>query len=137
MNIVLFDEPDIRAALLPLTFTRPVGAIRCGILTIAEKWQQHSKLPVSYLTQPHLQEKYQQLEAGYTFYVNGAICPTPDVVAEVLALGHEQVLYRNGLLVAARKSESINHVEHLLRHEQAAVTESKHDSTVIRRPYDI
>jgi UDP-N-acetylglucosamine diphosphorylase/glucosamine-1-phosphate N-acetyltransferase len=137
MNIVLFDDPAIRAALLPLTFTRPVGAVRCGILTIAEKWQQYSKLPVSYLTQPHLRAKYPQLEASNTFYVNGAVCPTPEVVAEILALGHEQMLYRNGMLVAARKTEMILEVQHLLSHEQAAVTESKQDSTVIRRPYDI
>jgi hypothetical protein len=39
MNLVLFDDPDIRVNLLPFTFTRPVASIRVGILTIAEKWE--------------------------------------------------------------------------------------------------
>ena len=39
MNVILFDDPIIRLNLLPFTFTRPVGAIRVGILTIAEKWE--------------------------------------------------------------------------------------------------
>lgn len=42
MNCILFDFN--RTQLLPLTFTRPVAELRCGILTIREKWQRH--LPV-------------------------------------------------------------------------------------------
>ncbi|MGZ5304777.1 MAG: putative sugar nucleotidyl transferase, partial [Bacteroidia bacterium] len=36
-NIILWDY-TAHKALLPFTFTRPVGLIRCGILTIAEKY---------------------------------------------------------------------------------------------------
>ncbi len=39
MHVLLFDDPAIRPHLLPFTFTRPVAALRCGILTLAEKWQ--------------------------------------------------------------------------------------------------
>ena len=39
MNIIIYDEHAVWADLLPITFTRPVGAIRLGIDTIAEKWQ--------------------------------------------------------------------------------------------------
>ncbi|MFM7327828.1 MAG: putative sugar nucleotidyl transferase, partial [Bacteroidota bacterium] len=42
MNIILFDSPVVRLNLLPLTFTRPVAALRCGILTIAEKWEKRT-----------------------------------------------------------------------------------------------
>ena len=37
MAIILFDD-NAHQTLLPLTFTRPVGDLRIGILTIAEKW---------------------------------------------------------------------------------------------------
>ena len=39
MRIQLVDSSN-RDHLLPLTFTRPVSALRCGILTIAEKYAQ-------------------------------------------------------------------------------------------------
>ncbi|WP_372974613.1 putative sugar nucleotidyl transferase, partial [Muriicola sp.] len=42
MNYVLFDS-EVRTSLLPFTFTRPVGEIRIGILTLREKWEKHLK----------------------------------------------------------------------------------------------
>ena len=36
MNYILFDG-DVRNALLPFTYTKPVADIRIGILTIREK----------------------------------------------------------------------------------------------------
>lgn len=39
MTIRLLDPEEIRGNLLPLTFTRPVAALRIGIDTILEKWQ--------------------------------------------------------------------------------------------------
>ena len=38
MHLILFDGRE-RDALLPLTYTRPMGLLRWGILTIAEKWE--------------------------------------------------------------------------------------------------
>ncbi len=38
MQLVLFDSAEVRTALLPLTYTRPVADLRVGSLTIAEKW---------------------------------------------------------------------------------------------------
>ncbi|MDE6766063.1 MAG: glucose-1-phosphate thymidylyltransferase, partial [Duncaniella sp.] len=45
-NIVLFDPVEVRAELLPLTYTRPVALLRHGVTTFAEKWQ--SVLPGNY-----------------------------------------------------------------------------------------
>ena len=39
MNIILFDAPQVRENLLPLTFTRPIADFRVGITTIREKWE--------------------------------------------------------------------------------------------------
>ena len=38
MNIIFFDLPELRSALKPFTLTRPVVALRVGILTLQEKW---------------------------------------------------------------------------------------------------
>ena len=48
MNFVLFDDPIILTDLLPFTYTRPVGAIRIGILTISDKWAKSVGEPVSF-----------------------------------------------------------------------------------------
>ena len=40
MNYILFDG-DVRNALLPFTYTKPVADIRIGILTIREKWEKY------------------------------------------------------------------------------------------------
>ena len=59
MNIVLFDQPEVWADMLPLTYTRPLADIRVGIDTIAGKWQ--ASLPGDYSFLPaedYLLEKY-------------------------------------------------------------------------------
>ncbi|HEY5750985.1 MAG TPA: putative sugar nucleotidyl transferase, partial [Chryseolinea sp.] len=58
MNLILFDDPSIRIELLPFTFTRPIGALRVGILTIAEKWEKYLGTTASFKTEPYLQKKY-------------------------------------------------------------------------------
>ena len=45
--MVLFDD-DKRANLLPLVFTRPIAALRIGILTIAEKWEKYLDESISF-----------------------------------------------------------------------------------------
>ena len=93
MNYILFDEPTIRTALLPFTFTRPVADIRIGIWTISEKWQQWLQKPVSYLTEPYLQTKF---PATYTdpetLYINGATCPSAAFLTALEALAAESAL---------------------------------------------
>lgn len=37
MNIILFDDNEVRRHLLPLTYTRPTALLRVGITTIEEK----------------------------------------------------------------------------------------------------
>ncbi|MCA9172800.1 MAG: hypothetical protein KDB23_34315, partial [Planctomycetales bacterium] len=49
MAILLSDAGRYRH-LLPLTFTRPVGALRAGILTQAEGWARRTGMPVGYRT---------------------------------------------------------------------------------------
>lgn len=39
MKIILKDSQNIWRQLLPLTYSRPVGALRCGIFTIGECWR--------------------------------------------------------------------------------------------------
>jgi UDP-N-acetylglucosamine diphosphorylase/glucosamine-1-phosphate N-acetyltransferase len=100
MNIILFDEPVVRQSLLPFTFTRPVAEIRVGIYTITEKWENYMGVPVSFLTQPYLQEKYPAVFSTNNLYINGAVCPDVYLVREIRTLKAGEALYCGDTLVA-------------------------------------
>ncbi|MEM6299691.1 MAG: GlmU family protein [Bacteroidota bacterium] len=91
--LVFFDLPQTHQALLPLTFTRPLSELRIGILMIREKWQKHLEInSYSYLTADWLMESY-PFETSSTFwYINGAVCPTPELVEVVRDLREEEIL---------------------------------------------
>lgn len=101
MNYILFETEIDRANLLPFTFTRPVAEIRCGILTITEKWQRYLGGPISYKTADYLQAKFKQVTADINVFVNGAVFPNEALVAEIKALQPSQALYCKDLLIAS------------------------------------
>lgn len=79
MNVILFDDPQARLNLLPFTFTRPVAAIRVGILTLAEKWERYLGEPVTFSTQPYLQNQYPLLPGTDNLWINASVCPDATV----------------------------------------------------------
>lgn len=89
MNIILFDSSEIRIALLPFTFTRPLSEMRVGILTIREKWESRG-FQTAYWTAAHLQKKYP--ESDSQLLVNGALCPDEHLVEAISALQPGQQL---------------------------------------------
>ncbi len=99
-QVVLFDDPKIRANLLPFTFTRPVGEIRVGILRITEKWERHLSLPSGFLTQPYMKDQY-TLRDVPSIVVNGALCPSLELVDAVQGLVSGQSLWKNDIFLAA------------------------------------
>jgi UDP-N-acetylglucosamine diphosphorylase/glucosamine-1-phosphate N-acetyltransferase len=105
MNIILFDDPSIRLDLLPFTFTRPVGDIRVGILTIAEKWKRLTGDEVSFQTESYLSAKYPSKKSNDNYFINGAICPDEAVLNAVKNLKSGEGLSTGETLLAARSSE--------------------------------
>ena len=101
MNIILFDD-ERRAHLLPLTFTRPVADLRIGILTIKEKWERFTKLPVSFLSQDYLQEKFPLISGNDNLLIAGSLLPTAELWEKILTLEPGEALSRQGELLAAR-----------------------------------
>ncbi len=138
MHVLLFDDPAIRPHLLPLTFTRPVAALRCGILTIAEKWQRRlGSATLGYLTQPYLQAKFPAGDvAGPALVVNGAVCPDDLLVRQVQALAPGQGLYSDGLLVAAHLADA-SQVAELIQDGLQSQVEAAEPVTVITRPWQL
>ena len=61
---LVFSDAQFWEDFLPLTFTRPVAEMRCGILTFSERWQKLlDSTEVSYLTEDYLQEKFKKGKA--------------------------------------------------------------------------
>lgn len=106
-HIILFDDPVVKVDLLPFTYTRPVALLRCGILTLAEKWQHDLPGTYSYLTDPYLQGKF---PAGPgpddSLYINGSVIPAPEIVSAIRNLGRNEALYSTSeQLIALRSSD--------------------------------
>lgn len=107
-TLILFDDPTIRTALLPFTFTRPVANIRIGILTLAEKWANWLNQTPSFLTESYLQAKFPQQTSDDNWYVNGAVCPTQLLADAIngLAAG-AGLITADGMVLAVRTDKTL------------------------------
>src|SRR6185436_19993010 len=86
VNIILFDPPTEREQLLPFTFTRPVSEIRCGVLTISEKWKQRLGGNISYLTPDYLSGKFPATFTKDNLIIDGSLLPDNDLVKAIKKL---------------------------------------------------
>ena len=102
MNILLVDGPS-RTDLLPLTFTRPVSALRCGILTIAEKYTNRGIL-IGFRTEDYLSKKFSSI-ANPDFSIWGSVCPTSSFLNAVSRLKEGEYLAQDTHILAVRGGE--------------------------------
>jgi UDP-N-acetylglucosamine diphosphorylase/glucosamine-1-phosphate N-acetyltransferase len=79
MNYILFDDYS-RDNLLPFTFTKPVGEIRFGILTIKEKWEKALKTSISHHTKDYLNTHFPIKTGIENVFINGKICPNDALI---------------------------------------------------------
>ena len=114
MNIILFDD-DTREKLLPLTYTKPVGMLRIGIMTIQEKWQKYFSANVSFITQDYLSDKYPIVIKDKNYVVNASILPTFHICKLIEQLQENEALLKDGDLVAALLNEQ--QFENLIQNE--------------------
>lgn len=101
MNIVLSDNHASRLDLAPLTFTRPVGDLRCGILTISEKWQKYTNEQISMLGEEYLRRKYVPIIEDTNIVVDSRVLPTAEIAKAVCALQKGEALSADGEIIAA------------------------------------
>jgi UDP-N-acetylglucosamine diphosphorylase/glucosamine-1-phosphate N-acetyltransferase len=101
MNIILFDG-DSHQRLLPLTFTRPVGNLRIGILTINEKWEKALNVSVSFASQEYLSQKFPMKVGVDNIVIYGGLCPDGKVEHEIVQLKPGESLSYQGRILAVR-----------------------------------
>jgi UDP-N-acetylglucosamine diphosphorylase/glucosamine-1-phosphate N-acetyltransferase len=138
MKVILFDDPQLRIALLPFTYTRPISQLRIGIVTIAEKWQHFLNLPVSYLTEVYLQAKFAYAHSSENLYINGAVCPDENLTSAVEKLKTGYVLKQNETILAYKTDVAFTTFSDLQQTTaQARSVAYTSAFTIIRKPYEL
>lgn len=130
MNIILFSDKE-QKSLYPLTFTRPAGELRMGILTFRERWVKLLNTnKVSYLTDEYLSRCYPTQVEEENLFLHSAFLPTHNLVESVLSLAPNQGLTYQGQILAYRGA--LNNFEN-----PETLTEYSEELVHIARPYDL
>jgi len=101
MNYILFDRKEDWFNLLPLTFTRPVSALRAGIFTLRERWDKLLGQTCSVLTAPYLQEKFPVRKGSVNLLINSTVIPDSSLVELLSCLSPGTALTSRNRFIAA------------------------------------
>ena len=107
---LVFSDAQFWDDFLPLTFTRPVAEMRCGILTFSERWQKLLDISeISYLTEEYLQDKFHKPKKIESIFITPNFLPTENALDQIknLKLG-EALVYENELLAARINMENFS-----------------------------
>ncbi|MDH6251265.1 UDP-N-acetylglucosamine diphosphorylase/glucosamine-1-phosphate N-acetyltransferase [Chryseobacterium sp. H1D6B] len=130
---VVFSDAQYWEDFLPLTFTRPVAEMRCGILTFSERWQKILEITeVSYFTENYLQEKFKNPEEKESLFLVTNFLPTENVIQQIKDLKQGEALVYEDELVAAKinmKGFSLNQIEKM--------TDIKEELIFFKKPADL
>ena len=83
MSIVLFDD-HLRSVFLPLVYTKPVGRLRMGIMTMDQRWKEATGQEVRFKSEDYIETLF-ALPQGGEIWVNARLFPT----AEILQAFHD------------------------------------------------
>ena len=134
MNYILLDFKEVKDNLLPLTYFRPVAEIRCGIMTLKEKWENVLQQPVSHLTEAYLQEKFPVRYEKDNIYINSSLLADNNLVKLITKLQPNEIIKQNGRMIAFRTG-GLTWEE--AQNFEGKIKEYKGDVDVLTAPYDI
>ena len=133
MMQLVFSDAQYWEDFLPLTFTRPVAAMRCGILTFSERWQEIlENTEISYFTETYLQDKFKSPEEKESLFLVPNFLPTETVIQQIKDLKQGEALVYEDELIAAK----INMKDFSL-HQIEKMTDIKEDLVFFKRPKDL
>ena len=132
MNYILFDG-DVRNALLPFTYTKPVADLRIGILTIREKWEKYLGLTTTTITEDYLEEKYPMVEMPENIMINASFCPNDGLVEMVKNLSEKEAIFKGEDVIAFYTTDTQEEV-YFEDYKQVEFTE---DVLQIKNTWDI
>lgn len=138
ISLNLEDIESVRVNLMPLTLTRPIGALLAGICdTIAERWQR--LLPgaqVGFLTDSYLSAKFPAVESDLT--VAGHVLPTAEFAQAVAALQPgEYIVDADGETIARRGEPKIQRGAFSLMSYRLLTDIFRQSKDLITRDFDL
>lgn len=104
MNIILFEDKKWNV-FLPLVYTRPVGEIRMGMMTMRERYEKIFHSSVFHDTRPSLREIFLPAPVGESLHINARLIPTDKVVEAIRNLPLNQALKSGDTLLAHRSAK--------------------------------
>jgi UDP-N-acetylglucosamine diphosphorylase/glucosamine-1-phosphate N-acetyltransferase len=110
MHYTLFDT-EVRYRLLPFTHTRAVADVRCGILTMRERWEKLLGASTGTITEAYIQKIYTEEggdKTGNGIYVNAAVFGTKELAAAINKLEAEQKLLKDDVLIAFHSNSAVS-----------------------------
>lgn len=130
---LVFSDAQYWEDFLPLTFTRPVAEMRCGILTFSERWQKILETTeVSWFTEMYLQQKFREPEKKESLFLVTNFLPTETVIQQIKDLKQGEALVYEDELVAAKinmEGFSLNQIEKM--------TDIKEELVFFKKPTDL
>ncbi|REC54272.1 glucose-1-phosphate thymidylyltransferase [Chryseobacterium piscium] len=130
---LVFSDAQYWEDFLPLTFTRPVAEMRCGILTFSERWQEIlDTTEVSWFTEMYLQQKFKEPEKKESLFLVTNFLPTETVIQQIKDLKQGEALVYEDELVAAKinmEGFSLNQIEKM--------TDIKEELVFFKKPTDL
>lgn len=106
MNIVLVDTNWKK--FLPVSFTRPVSQLRCGVLKIHEKWERRLGLDSVAVSEAYLNDKYFHEFDGGAIIINSKVLPNEALIEAIQALEDKEILTANGVWLAIKSADGFN-----------------------------
>lgn len=86
MRLVLCDDSS-HFKFAPITLTRPLGDLRMGIFTAAERWKFLSQEVLSYRTEnPYIKSFYDNEIEGDFLFLNARVIPSAELAASIMSL---------------------------------------------------
>lgn len=130
---LVFSDAQYWEDFLPLTFTKPISELRCGVLTFAERWEKLLDIREKrYITEEYLEVKYPRYEKKESLLIVPNFLPTEKVLDQIKNLQFgEALVYENELLVA-----KIN-LENFGLHQIEKMTDIEEELTVFKHPTDL
>lgn len=130
---LVFSDAQYWEDFLPLTFTRPIAEMRCGILTFSERWQKIlENTEISWFTEAFLQAKFREPEKKESLFLVPNFLPTEKVIQQIkdLKLG-EALVYEDELVAAKINMDgfSLNQIEKM--------TDITEDLIFFKKPTDL
>jgi len=137
-NLILFDD-ETRDHLLPLTFLRPASLLRCGILTVREKWERYLDGKASFITSEYLTARYPIAIHDENLVISGTALPNARLVKLIGDLKPNEALIAGGDLIAANipGAEFDSIIDGTFAHEIAGYKLTETPVLQLRRLWDL